>query len=97
LTWVGAELITASVSQAAVKERIDRILVDAFELSQEQVIPSARLREDLDLDSLDGVDLVVALEKALDVRVEDGVVQKMRTVGDIHAYVLQLLGESSAR
>ncbi len=66
---------------------IDRILVEDFELDAEQVVPEASLREDLDLDSLDAVDLVVALEKAFGIRIDAKVVEKMQTVGDIHAYV----------
>ena len=66
---------------------IDRILVEDFELDAEQVVPEANLREDLDLDSLDAVDLVVALEKAFSIRIDAKVVEKMQTVGDIHDYV----------
>lgn len=66
---------------------IDRILVDEFELDAEDVVPDARLREDLDLDSLDAVDMVVLLEKNLGARVDDKVVARLRTVGHVHAYV----------
>ena len=57
-------------------------------------MPDARLREDLDLDSLDGVDLVVALEKAFDFRIDGKVVVEMKTVGDIHDYVRNHFGSS---
>jgi acyl carrier protein len=67
--------------------KVDEILVNEFELEPGAVVPGARLREDLDLDSLDGVDLVVALEKAFGLRLDNKVVVEMKTVGDIHAYV----------
>ncbi len=76
--------------------RIDRILVEEFELDPEAVHPEASLREDLELDSLDGVDLVVALEKAFGIKVDDQAVQKMKTVGDIHAYVRELFEKGGA-
>lgn len=75
-------------------EKIDVILVEEFELEPEAVVPDARLREDLDLDSLDGVDLVVALEKAFDFRIDGKVVTEMKTVGDLHAYVRDHFGNA---
>lgn len=74
-------------------EKVDAILVEEFELEEELVVPDAQLREDLDLDSLDGVDLVVALEKTFGVRVEDKAVMEMKTVADIHAYVREHYGK----
>ncbi len=70
-------------------QKVDHILVEEFELEADLVVPDAQLREDLDLDSLDGVDLVVALEKTFGVRVADKAVMEMKTVSDIHAYIRQ--------
>jgi len=67
--------------------KVDEILVEEFELEPDTVVPAARLREDLDLDSLDGVDLVVALEKVFGVRIEDEAMLEMKTIADIHGYV----------
>ncbi len=68
--------------------KVNEILIDEFELEPESITPEALLREDLDLDSLDGVDLVVALEKAFGFRVDGKVVAEMKTtVGDIHDYI----------
>lgn len=67
--------------------QIDRILVNLFELEASAVTPGARIREDLDLDSLDGVDIIVALEKHFGFVSEEDTLARMRTVGEIHAYV----------
>lgn len=75
------------MSPETIIRKIDEILIEEFELEPETVVPDAQLREDLDLDSLDGVDLVVALEKAFDFRIDGKVVVEMKTVGDIHDYV----------
>jgi acyl carrier protein len=75
---------------------LDRILVDQFELSADAVVPSARLREDLDLDSLDAADMLIAIEKKFGIRLDDAVARTFRTVGDIHAYVHQLVAAKSA-
>lgn len=67
--------------------RVDKILVDEFELDPADVVPSALIREDLDLDSLDGVDLLIALEKVFGFRIEDSVLREVRTVAEIHKFV----------
>jgi len=66
---------------------VTETLVSEFELEREKIVPGARLREDLGLDSLDGVDLIVALEKSLNVRIPENDARQMRTVADIHAFI----------
>lgn len=88
------------VSQSLEAERIindlDRIFVDQFELAASQVVAGARLREDLDLDSLDAADMLVAIEKKFGIRLDDEVARQFRTVGDIHEYVRKLVTEKHA-
>lgn len=62
-------------------------LATEFELEREKIIPAARLREDLGLDSLDGVDLIVALEKALSVQIPETDARQMRSVADIFTFI----------
>ncbi len=71
---------------------VNETLVSEFELAPDALKPEARLREDLGLDSLDGVDLIVALEKALGVQIPEDTARQMRTVGDIHAFVRTAAG-----
>ena len=59
------------------------ILASEFELEAGNVHDGARLVEDLDLDSIDGVTIVVRLESRLHVQISDEEIQKMTTVGDI--------------
>ena len=65
--------------------QVRTILVGEFELDPDAVVPDARLVEDLDLDSIDGVTIVVRLESRLGVSITDEEMQKMTTVGDIVA------------
>jgi acyl carrier protein len=74
-------------------ERLNRILLEEFELEPYVVVPEARLREDLDLDSLDAVDLIVAVEREFGVRLDDKLVMEMRTVSDMHGQVHRVLAE----
>ena len=68
------------------------ILAAEFELDPGAVTTEARLVEDLDLDSIDGVTIVVRLEAKLHVRISDEEIQKMQTVGDIVGALADRLG-----
>ena len=50
------------MTQAEIVEKINGFLVDEFEVDAEKIVPDANLRETLELDSLDYVDLVVIIE-----------------------------------
>lgn len=72
-------------------DRIKQVLVEEFELREEDLTLDASLYDGLGLDSLDAVDLVVALEKAFGfkiVRATDEVkIRAMQVVGDILSFV----------
>lgn len=68
--------------------RLQSIFIKEFELEPEQLVPEATLFDDLGLDSLDAVDMVVALEKEFGVKVKDDEsIRSVRTLNDL----LQLL------
>lgn len=71
-----------------VESTVNRILTEEFELAPERIKADAKLIEDLELDSLDAVDLVAALESALGGRIAEEEARKVRTVGDIYRLVL---------
>jgi acyl carrier protein len=74
-------------SAAQVTAEVDRILNQQFEIEPDLIVPGARLKDDLDLDSLDGADLMIAIEKRFGVRLDEAAARSFRTVGDIHTYV----------
>ncbi len=76
------------------QERVRAILVAEFELDPAAVVPAARLVEDLDLDSIDGVTIVVRLEAQLHVQLTDEEIQAMATVGDIVDALAERLGST---
>lgn len=49
-------------------EKVDEFLIDDFEVEEESLVPNANLKDALDLDSLDFVDLVVAVESNFSVK-----------------------------
>ena len=72
-------------------QRVDQILCDEFELEPSMLRPGATLYEDLDLDSLDAVDMVVALEKGFGIKVSNNLdMQKIQTVDDLHRLIISL-------
>ncbi len=58
-------------------------LVDLFEIPPERITPEAKLFEELDLDSIDAVDLVVKLQEFTGRRVKPEEFKAVRTVGDV--------------
>lgn len=80
------------MTRAELENELRSILVSEFELAPEAIRPSARLVEDLDLDSIDGVTIVVRLESRLHVKIADEEIQKMQSVGDIVDALVARLG-----
>jgi acyl carrier protein len=64
-------------------EQIKDVLVSAININPESVTPTAKLKEDLDIDSLSAVELALELETAFDIRIEDEELAKLETVQDI--------------
>ena len=68
---------------------INDSMVEEFELDAEAMVPEARLVDDLEMDSLDFVDLVIVLQNAFDVKLRDDPnVREIRTLGDLHTLIL---------
>ncbi|OCG77026.1 acyl carrier protein [Gilliamella sp. Occ4-3] len=64
-------------------EQIQSALVQLFELSAEDIKPDSKLFEELDLDSIDAVDLVVHLQKKIGKKVDPETFKSVRTVQDV--------------
>ncbi len=67
--------------------KIQKIISEELDVELEQVTKDADILADLGADSLDVVELIMALEEAFDISVDDAQAQKMKTVGDIVAYI----------
>lgn len=65
---------------AEIKEKIDKVLEHEFEIDPEDLQPDAALFTDLELDSLDVVDLIVALEKEFQIKIRTDEAQGFRDV-----------------
>ncbi|MDR3728752.1 MAG: acyl carrier protein [Oscillospiraceae bacterium] len=68
-------------------EKVRDIIVETLGCDAEKVTPEATLAEDLGADSLASVELVMALEEASGISIDDADVAGLKTVGDILAYL----------
>lgn len=75
------------MERLAIEARVKQVLVDMFELDEDRVRPDAHLYEDLDLDSLDAIDLAVKLKTETGIKLTEQEMKQIRTVADIVAIV----------
>ena len=70
-----------------IEQRVKDIIVEQLGVKPDQVVPSAKFIEDLGADSLDTVELVMALEEEFGIEVPDDQAEKLQSVGDVLKYV----------
>ena len=74
--------------------KIHHIFVDGFEVENDLLAAEARLGDDLGLDSLDAVDLVVALETEFGCRIPEETARSMETLQHIYDYVDEYMAQN---
>jgi acyl carrier protein len=78
-------------------DRVKRILVKEFELDEKDLKPTALIYDELGFDSLDSVDLVVALEQEFKFKVVRNVdetkIKAIRQLKDVYSFILEKQGE----
>lgn len=79
---------------SSVAEQVQEIVVDLLGVSADQVVPEARFREDLEADSLDLVELIMAFEEKFGGEISDEDAQRITTVGDAISYVTDNMAAS---
>jgi len=80
------------MSDKSIEERVKDIIVDQLGVSADQVTAEAKFVEDLGADSLDTVELVMALEEEFDVEVPDDEAEKLQAVKDVVAFITSKKG-----
>ena len=89
-----------NVSDIKTREDVNRMVVDIlhdmFELPNDKLTPNANLYTDLDIDSIDAVDLVVKLNEMTDKRLRPDAFKSIRTIDDIVDALMKLLLEEKA-
>ncbi|MBA3871718.1 MAG: acyl carrier protein [Anaerolineae bacterium] len=77
---------------ASTEERVKKIVVDLLGVDDDRVVPAARFREDLEADSLDLVELIMAFEEEFGGEITDEDAQKITSVGEAVTYIQKNMG-----
>jgi acyl carrier protein len=80
-----------SWTAVAVAEKVRETLVNQLGVDEEELTPDAHIREDLGADSLDDVEVVMALEEEFDIEIDDEAAERVRTVQQIIDHVTAAL------
>lgn len=81
-------------SKQEVIDHINKILVDLFEIEEEKLVPEAKLHEDLDIDSIDTVDLLIELKKFVPEEIDADRFIDAKTLGDVVNVIHEISTES---
>ncbi len=83
--------MTVMISQEEIYQKVVAILEELFEIDPADIHPEANLYQDLDIDSIDAVDLVVELKKMTGKKIRPEDFKSVRTVSDVVVEVEKLL------
>ncbi|MEA5618903.1 acyl carrier protein [Cronbergia sp. UHCC 0137] len=75
------------MSQADIFDRVKKIVVEQLDVETDKVVPNASFTDDLNADSLDIVELVMALEEEFDIEIPDEAAEKILTVQEVVDYI----------
>ncbi|MCS7202414.1 MAG: acyl carrier protein [Dictyoglomus sp.] len=75
------------MDEATIFERIKKIIVEQLRIDENLITMESSIADDLGADSLDAVELIMALEEEFGIDVPDEDTEKFKTVGDVVRYV----------
>ncbi|MGI0117106.1 acyl carrier protein [Zooshikella sp. RANM57] len=81
-------------TKQAIFEHVKAVLIDKFEVPVDDILLEATLYEDLDLDSIDAVDLIITLQDYTKKKIQPESFKQVRTIQDLIDAVQQLLVNS---
>ena len=74
-------------AEKSIEQKVKDIIVEQLGVNPDQVTPDAKFIEDLGTDSLDTVELVMALEEEFGQEIPDEEAEKLQSVGDVIKYI----------
>jgi len=74
---------------SSIEQRVKKIICEQLEVKEEEVVDNASFVDDLRADSLDTVELVMALEEEFEIEIPDEVAEKITTVGEAVRFVTE--------
>ncbi|SFS75481.1 acyl carrier protein [Succinivibrio dextrinosolvens] len=82
------------MTQQEIFTQIQQMLASLFEIEPEEITPQSKLFEELELDSIDAIDLVVKLQKTIGKKIMPEDFKNVRTVQDVVDVVYKLVNNS---
>ncbi len=79
---------------STIEERVRKVVVEQLGVAEEQVTPEASFVDDLGADSLDTVELVMALEEEFEAEIPDDKAESITKVKDAVDYIQNTIGEN---
>ncbi len=83
------------MDKEAIKQKIVDIIAEKLGIEKDVIVPEAHVIDDLGADSLDVVELIMALEDTFDIEIPDEDAEKIRTVQDIFDYVDKVVANAA--
>lgn len=80
------------MEKQAIEEKVRNFLIEEIEIDPDKIVPEARLKEDLGIDSLDFVDIVVLVDSLFGFKIKQEEMKGVRTVSDFCDYIAQKIG-----
>lgn len=84
------------MTKEEILNRIVQILVETFDMDASRVVSEAKLADDLDIDSIDAVDLIVQLKPLVGQRLKPEAFKSVRTIGDVVDAVHALVSDGAS-
>ncbi|HET6489314.1 MAG TPA: acyl carrier protein [Syntrophales bacterium] len=79
----------------SIEEKVIEIIVEQLDVTREECVPEASFIEDLGADSLDLVELIMAMEENFGIEISDEELQKIRTILDAINFIKKKKGMAS--
>lgn len=79
------------MNKQEIRDWITQVLIESFEIPAEQITPDANLYSDLDIDSIDAVDLLVKLKQVTGKQLSPETFKKVQTVDDVVEAIYALM------
>ena len=76
------------MSKEEVIEKVNSFLIEEFEIEEDLIVPDANLRDDLDIESLDFVDIAVEIEKEFKFKLNGEEMVNVQTLDNLYEYIL---------
>ena len=76
------------MTEELVRATLKEVLIEEFEVEEDEIKEGANFFEDLDMDSLDAIDLIVMMDKKLNIDLKAEDAQKIRTIDEFVALIM---------